>query len=83
MSGYYEGNPPPHQVATPGDQPTAMPSDKVAFAGAGGAIATIVMWLVQTVTEIEPAPGLEAAIAVLVATVFAYFKRETGNLHQP
>lgn len=76
MSYMHDPPDPPH----PDDQPTAAPTDKVTAAAAGGALATVCLWLLQAVTDLEPAVGLEAAIATLFAVAFGYIKRESGSV---
>lgn len=50
-------------------EPTNRPTRKVSAATAGGAVAAIVAWLVQMAGGVDMPPGVEAAVATLVAAV--------------
>ena len=57
------------------DQPTAAPTNKVAAAGIAGAISVLVIYLASALFGIELPTGVGESIAVIVAFVAAYFKR--------
>lgn len=58
------------------NQPTAAPTPKVASAGVGGVVATILIFLAREFTHIELTPEVAAAIATLIAFGSAYWKRD-------
>lgn len=59
------------------DQPTARPTDKMTATGIGGAVATVVMVVLNVlIPEMEVPMGLEAAIATIVAFTFGYLTPE-------
>ena len=62
-------------------QRTKAPTQKVAAAGIGGAVATIVVLLYQTFTGNELPAGPEALIAAAVALAAGYLKEEKS--HEP
>ena len=60
---------PPAQ--TPPPPPGAMPSDSTSMSAVGGAIATVIMAVLGSKGITFPA-GMEAGIAVIVATLLGY-----------
>lgn len=56
-------------------QPTPAPNDKVTAAGVAGALAAIVAWGVGA-GGLDVPPGIEAAFAVIIMWVAAYFREE-------
>lgn len=48
-------------------EPTNRPTRKVSAATVGGAVAAIAAWLVQLGAGVDMPPGVEAAVATLVA----------------
>ena len=49
------------------------PRPKVAAAGIGGAVTTIVIWLLNDMAGIEVTPEVAAALATIIAFVAGYF----------
>lgn len=58
------------------EQPSAMPTNKVTAGVLGGALATIVVVVLQMAYGLVFAPGFEAAIAVVFGFIAAYFTKE-------
>jgi putative flippase GtrA len=58
------------------DQPTAAPTRKVATGGLGAAVVTIIIWLVQTFTDVEVTPEIAAALAGAIGWILAYLVPE-------
>lgn len=56
------------------NQPTASPTAKVEAAGIGGAATTVLIYLVQTYTEVTLPATVAAAIVTLIAFGAAYLK---------
>lgn len=64
------------QDAVPYDQPTSSPTPKVAAAGLGGAITSLILWLAKEYFLVEPPAEVGAAIATLIAFASAYFTQD-------
>lgn len=64
------------------DQPSSAPTPKVAAGGAAGAAAAVISWLLQVTLSVDMPPGIEAAVAVLVATAVSYFVRDRAVVHE-
>lgn len=58
------------------DQDSAAPTNKVMAAAAGGALTTVVVWIVSLVSEVEVPAEVAAALTTLIGFVAAYFTRE-------
>lgn len=58
------------------DQPTKEPTQKVQAAGIGGAVTSLVIWLIASFTHVEMPAEVGAALATIFAFVFAYFTRD-------
>lgn len=61
------------------NQPTKAPTSKVVAGAIGGAVATLSMGALAIVDPEmyqRVPPGFEGALAVLLGTMFAYFKKE-------
>lgn len=57
----------------------AVPTRKITAAAVGGAVATIVVTVLQAVTGAQPAPGLEAAFATIATVGAGYFVKESTS----
>jgi hypothetical protein len=55
------------------EQPSALPTRKVGYGAAAGAFATIGVWLISTLTDLEVTPEVAAAITVILTFVTSYF----------
>lgn len=64
----------PQVPATP-TQPSAVPTRKVAAGGVGGAIATILVWVLR-LFGVEAPGEVAAAFATAFGFIVAYFTRE-------
>lgn len=60
------------------DQPSPLPTRKVAAGAIGAALATIVVWALNTYTHVVLPDYVAGAIATLIGGVAAYFTRERG-----
>lgn len=58
------------------DQPTSEPTPKVQAAGLGGAVTSVVLWVIGAFTTVEVPAEVGAALATVFAFVFAYFTRD-------
>ena len=65
------------------DQPDAAPTRKVSAAALGGALATVVVWALQAFGGVEVPPGVEGAVAVIIATLAGYVIREEDHPGTP
>lgn len=52
------------------------PTTKITAVALGGAVATILAWLVAETTAVEMPPPVVAALTTLLAFGFGYLKRE-------
>lgn len=59
-------------------EPTSRPTRKVTAATFGGACAVLVAWLAQVGLGVVMPPGVEAALATLVAAVAGWLSNEEG-----
>lgn len=53
-----------------------IPSRKIQAVAVGGAVATIVAWLIGATTPLDVPPGVESAFAIVIATVVGWFVRD-------
>lgn len=58
------------------EQPTSAPTNKVAAAGIGGALTSILVWIVSVTTKVEVPPEVAAAGATVVAFILGYLVPE-------
>lgn len=58
------------------DQPSAVPTEKVAAAGIAGAITVILVWIAGEAGVVVP-PEVASAFTTLVAFAAAYMKRNS------
>lgn len=59
------------------DQPNLLPTNKVAAATAAAALATLVLFLIQTATGWQAPDGVEAAITTVLTFAGGYLTKET------
>ena len=59
-----------------GLNPEAMPTRKITAVGIGGAVATIIAWVLGGLVGIDVPAGVESAFALLVAWLAGYFTSE-------
>lgn len=64
-------------MATPYDQPTSTPTQKVAAAGIGGAITIVLVWLTKQIFNIDIPAEVASAVTAIVSFLSGYFVRET------
>lgn len=55
------------------------PVPKVVAAGLGGAVATILLWLVEAASQLEVPTPVAAALTTLLAFVFGYLKHPADH----
>lgn len=58
------------------DQVSAAPTNKVSAAGIGGSVSVVLIWLVNTVFEIEVPAEVAASIATVISFASGYIVRE-------
>ena len=58
------------------DQPTPAPSRKVAYGGLGGALAVIVIALIEGISEVTIDAQVASAVTVVMTFLVSYFVRE-------
>lgn len=58
------------------DQPTASPTRKVASAGIGGAVSIVLVYLVQSIFNIEIPSEVASAITAIIAFGAGYLVKE-------
>ena len=58
------------------NQPTAAPTNKVASAGLGGALSVLVIFVIQSIWNVEIPAEVAAAIAAIVSFVAGYMTKE-------
>ena len=61
--------------------PTRLPVPKVVAAGLGGAVATILLWLVEVTTGVEVPALVAGAATTLLAFAAGYLKAPAGALY--
>jgi hypothetical protein len=61
------------------DQPSAVPTRKVAYATTAGAIGALMAWAIQQFGGITLPPGIEGALVVLIAGGIGYATRDRPN----
>lgn len=64
-------------MATPYDQPTSAPTQKVAAAGIGGSITILLVYLIQAIFNVDIPPEVASALTAVIAFLSGYFVRET------
>lgn len=57
------------------DQPTAMPTAKIAASGIGGSVSIVLVWLAG-LTGLEVPPEVAAAVTTIISFLSGYLVRE-------
>lgn len=61
------------------DQPASTPTRKMTATVLGGAVATVLAWLIGVTTGADVPPGVESAFSVIVAVTAGWSTRERAQ----
>lgn len=61
------------------EQPSAVPTRKMTATVLGGAVATVLAWLIGATTGADVPPGVESAFSVIVAVSAGWSTRERAQ----